>query len=45
MPRFKGKVTREQAAKIGEAVELWKQVNARLKEAVKQLNAFILELK
>lgn len=45
MPRFKGKITREQAQKISEAVALWKQVNSQLEDAIRQLNAFILELK
>jgi hypothetical protein len=45
MPRYKGKITREQAAKISEAVSLWKQVNDQLEDAVRQLNTFILELK
>lgn len=45
MPRFKGKITPEQAAKIGEAVALWRQLNDQLEAAVKQLNAFILELR
>jgi hypothetical protein len=45
MPRYKGKITREQAAKISEAVALWKKLNDQLEDAIKQLNAFILELK
>lgn len=44
VPRYKGKITREQAAQIAEAVELWKQVNEQLEAAVRQLNDFIREL-
>ena len=45
MPRFQGKATREQADKMRKALEQWEQINTQLEEAVKQLNAFVLELK
>jgi hypothetical protein len=44
MPLLRGNATPEQAAKMREAINVWRQINEQLEVAVQQMNTFIREL-